>query len=193
MLVAYHNEWLLAGGIVFWLFAALAAVLLFLAVVNDSVAFGAVVAVVVAVVLRAAFEVNVAEYLPSTWLGWIVSVGSYVITGLAWSVFKFYVTYRKSIDHIADDKQTLIVRWTKDYPALTDAEIATKWSEYVDDRAPSVSGYKGPIFAWIVYWPLSIAIYVLGDLLADLFDSLYQWFSGVYERIAESLRNRIKM
>jgi hypothetical protein len=51
---------------------------------------------------------------------------------------------------------------------------------------------KAQILGWIVDWPVSVVIYVLKDILRDIANSIYNRLSGVYDRIALSVRESAK-
>lgn len=54
-------------------------------------------------------------------------------------------------------------------------------------QAPDAGDYKGVIICWAAYWPIGIIRYVLGDLLEDLFTSIWKRFRSVYQRISDKV------
>lgn len=175
------EEYLLVGGFIFWLYLAVVIVLLCVSVVKECAFCGALLIVFALGVLTKVFGADVPAYLPHDLLGWAMLVGAYLPIGVLWSLFKFYVTYKERIRELGAGKSTF-------KPGVVDPT----WNDYVDREAPKASEMKAAIISWIAYWPISILIYVLADLLSDLLQSIYEYFSGVYERMGARIRDSIK-
>lgn len=172
---------LIVGGFLFWLYLAIIGCFLLACVINDAPVVGTLVVIGALLLVGRLFDADLTPYMPRTWQGWALLAAGYIPIGVAWSMFKFYVTYKKSIRELAGEK----ARFT---PGVVDKT----WNDFVDRRAPKASGMKSDITSWITCWPLSVAIYLLADLLSDFVNAIYSWFSGIYERIAANIRNSIK-
>lgn len=81
----------------------------------------------------------------------------YVVVGVVWSFFKWY----KKLIYLRDERKVKSI--------------------------PQAGDYKCEIICWASYWPLGIIKYVLGDLIQDLFESIWKRFNGGYQRIANKV------
>lgn len=48
---------------------------------------------------------------------------------------------------------------------------------------------KRTIGTWIVYWPFSVLIYILGDLIREFINWVVNQFQGIYKRLMEKALN----
>lgn len=174
------NEYLVIGGIVFWAYIALCAVLFIAMVATDCDVWGMVVIAAALIVARKLFQLDYPEFLPNTIAGWLVVAACYLPIGVGWSFFKFYVSFKARMKRLKD-------QFTPDsrYPT---------WNAYLESSSylPSASDMKEEIVSWIACWPVSVLSYILADLLTDLLNKIYDWFSGVYDRMATRIRDSFK-
>lgn len=186
------EKYLYVGSVLFWLFNLVALGALVTAAVHESAVAATIIVGLFAGLLWLFFGVETWEYLPHTWYGWLFGVGGYLVLGLVWSFYKFYVTYRREVQEMRELKPIWLTDNRRLRPALTDEERSKEWSEHVDARCPHAYSMKDAIICWIAYWPISIVVYLFADLLLESVEWLYRQFSGMYERIAINLRNSIK-
>ena len=78
----------------------------------------------------------------------------YLIIGLLWSFYKWYLY-------------------------LKDSKKQNRERDYTN--SPSYN--KDKIIAWMAYWPISMLLFVVGDLFSTFYNWLYSRVSGIYERI----------
>lgn len=173
-------EFLVVGGIVFWAYVALCSVLFVVTVATDSDVWGMVVIAAGLLVARELFSLDYPGTLPNTVGGWLIVAACYLPIGLLWSFFKFYVTYRAQMKRLK--------------AGFAPGPAYQTWNEYLEKfpYVPRASEMKADIISWIACWPVSVMAYVLADLLSDLLNKIYDWFSGVYERMATRIRDSFK-
>ena len=66
------------------------------------------------------------------------------------------------------------------------------WDKYVQGNLPSASANKERITCWIVYWPFSVAAYLLLDLLQDIGEWIYAKLSGFYQSMVDRVAATLK-
>lgn len=54
-----------------------------------------------------------------------------------------------------------------------------------NNRKPLIAHYDDKIIGWMSYWPMSMLVYVLGDLVRDAFHTILERTYGLYEKIAD--------
>jgi hypothetical protein len=90
----------------------------------------------------------------------------YVLIGVLWSVVKWYF---------------YLVKIRKELKANLASGVRR-----VGDTRPRRSfakNNKARITGWMAHWPFSIVGTIVGDFLLELWNTIYEWLSGVYERI----------
>ena len=101
------------------------------------------------------------------WNTLIVVVLIYFGIGLVWSFKKWFSFARvKYIAHVDSCKRT---------------EINLEFKLNVSEN-------KERIGIWIMYWPLSMIGYIIGDLLKDLLDWVVSRFGGFYNYLTEKAK-----
>jgi hypothetical protein len=186
------REILIAGGIVFWAYIVVSFIVFVGLAVNECAASGVALIVAFFIGLRLLFGVETPGWLPHTVAGWLLIVAAYLPVGVAWSIFKFYSTYREAMQEFAAGK----AEWEKDErrlkPAISDTELSAAWNEKVDFEARYRKPEKDQILSWIAGWPVSVVYYLLADFLRGVLNRIYAWFSGVYDHIAKRITDSIK-
>jgi predicted membrane protein len=105
------------------------------------------------------------EYIDWVSLAYFVVV--YLLIGLVWSFKKWFSFARvKYKEHIDREK-----RMEQEYPFKL-----------------NVKDHKERLIIWILYWPLSMIGYIIGDLFRDLIDWIISRFSGFYNYLTEKAK-----
>jgi hypothetical protein len=52
-----------------------------------------------------------------------------------------------------------------------------------------IDNFKSRIIGWMAYWPVSIAVYILGDLVHDLFEKLFKSVRAHFQNAADRSLN----
>lgn len=136
---------------------------------------------------------------------WIIlGAPFYLIAGGLWSVFKWdrfvaerYVEYKKTKDEWFKSVNDALARQTKlaamaetttDTRVAADLHQATQNLETIRRQEPRTERFKpewgsyfGKLSNWIIFWPLSIVDYVLGDLLKELVETIMNALGDWYQ------------
>jgi hypothetical protein len=119
-------------------------------------------------------------------------VGGYLLLGITWATAKWvrilvkirnaYREWRKNNPDMEPD--SLAKELNLPY------ELLRKHLKLVEGKPKvDVSDYKTRIMGWIAYWPISALLWILGDLLADTFEMIYQSIRGLYQGMADRILN----
>lgn len=138
----------------------------------------------------------------------IIGFPFYLIAGGLWSVFKWdrfvaerYVEYKKEYagwekakDNLYAMKKELELQKTQttDYHELVRINDKLSWvhgdigsqaqqQPKVERFKPEWGSYFGKLSNWIIFWPLSIVDYVLGDLLKELVETIMNALGDWYQ------------
>ena len=132
----------------------------------------------------------------------------YLVLGVVWSLVKWrllcgdvrdkYLEVRQEFfdeHHIGETviPKNLAERWLSCLRCVT-------WADYfeyhrhrisdiesIKDIIPNPQSHKRTILFWMAYWPLSMFWFFLHDMLERLFQELYNFFAGLFRRIANSV------
>lgn len=107
----------------------------------------------------------------------------YFPVGVLWS-FKMWAD---KIKKSRDEYEEIKIRWGKK-DALGKKTWQGGWESYLRSRnfeIPELDRYKGDIVCWIAYWPWSVVVYLLKDVVREFCEWAITHLRMVYERIAE--------
>lgn len=134
----------------------------------------------------------------------IVASPIYLIAGGLWSVFKWdryvvarFADYKKMQNEWFKAHSEAVARQTQlsqmaesssDTGLTADLQRVTNELEVLKSREPQKEQFKpnwidslGKLSNWILFWPLSIVDYVLGDLLRDLIENIMNALGDWYQ------------
>jgi len=109
----------------------------------------------------------------------IGSVVGWVILGVLWSFFKWYV-------FLKDNKEYQDTYYAKHREFREETYKGKEIPPRVYDIPQAVNN-KERIITWMMYWPFSIIGFLLSNPLQRFFKWIYNQISGVYERITKSV------
>lgn len=127
--------------------------------------------------------------LPLTLTGVVASVVSYLFIGLVWSMYQWHRHVKKAIFTYNDDIKDL-ERQGKINTRDKDAYSFENRKFRLDDKIDPSENKEG-IYRWITFWPGSLVMFFLRDVLAWIITKLQKAFSGVYTSITASHRKAI--
>jgi hypothetical protein len=155
-------------------------------------------------------NVNVFSWIWSNPLMTLYYVIGYFVIGAAWSLIKWrfvcgdvrdkYLEVRDDFfgEHkliagqpISPELQTRWisrvrgVNWSGYLPVET-ADWRRREINSIKDIIPKAKDYKSCVLFWIGYWPLSAFWFFLSDLLERLITGIYNFLSGLLQRIANA-------
>ena len=90
----------------------------------------------------------------------------------------------------SNDQGTFIayVKFLQDkmgYGYRTNLEYAKDLGAVNKILTPRAASSKASIVMWITYWPVSILVYLLRDLLVDFGTAVYRMIGGAFQRVAD--------
>jgi hypothetical protein len=169
------ESYLIVGGFLFWLYIAIVSALLFVSVFNEALIASMVIGVFAIMVALFVFDAPLEKVTPRTLWGWLLLVTGYLSIGAIWSFFKFRCEYAEEC--------------RRGFSSRFDRELDCQ--AFLEKHGPSVSDFHERIIGWIAWWPISVAIYCLFDLLMHLCERVYELLSGIYEGIAKRVRSSV--
>lgn len=186
---------LAVGGVLFWIFVSVIALVLFIVVANEKPGWATISVVVTLVLLAWLGDFNLWRVIThQPW--WAVAFfAAYVVLGVGWSFWKwwFFVT----------DKKDKFVELRAEYEKVakrSEAEVAER--HYVIDhdsrlnhlrremelnKKPRARDNKARILTWTIYWPWSFVWTIIDDPLKKFFKYIYKKLQAVYQKIADKI------
>lgn len=95
--------------------------------------------------------------------------GIYVVIGVTWSFAKWFFFLRNERDRIREYNKN------------------EKITPYTGINIPQASKNKSKIIAWMAYWPFSFIGTLLNDPIRKLFNSIFNEFKELYQKMANSI------
>lgn len=143
-------------------------------------------------------EYPVGEFVQEKWRGILLGVLLYLVVGVSWSLYKWYGF---SINARRDLRE-----WLKAHPILvqvpgeTEQDFSCRLQAYALSVPNPVtfnkkthkfellaSEHKETILIWMSLWPLSLLRTLVEDLVLRMWENLYRFFSGLYQRISDRI------
>lgn len=182
------------GTIWFWIISAILLISVIIAVESDSGAVSFVFSLVLAGYLVSIGHGHLFKSIihhPGRTLAYVLG---YILIGVVWAVFKWYLHLRKSrqsimeyLEKYADNQSFKSYNDFKDRAtAIQKADLADKlkWrSEY----NPKVSSHKSSIMFWMSYWPFSFLGAILTDFVRNLYNHIYIQIAGFLQRMSDKM------
>jgi hypothetical protein len=113
----------------------------------------------------------------------LIAVISYFVGGIVWSFFKWYLFNLKKADEYARNA----AKYQADYNALKEAVTVT-YKEWVQNKyrfPPEILNFKMRLLTWTLYWPVYVVKFVFSDFIEHLWNMVYSWFSGLYQKVTD--------
>jgi len=190
--------WALIVAEVFWVFG-------FIKAERGGPAAGGLV--VLALVLWLFGDFNVFAYIWAHPWEFAGGVGVYLGVGVVWSLAKWRMICGEIRDKFYDVRDRFMIKHkvTETIPAeLSDKWLTelqnTDWTtgteegwrrrtsiNEVADIIPLARNHKDYITFWMGYWPISMFWFFLHDMIEKLFQRIYDFFAGMFQRIANSV------
>jgi hypothetical protein len=105
-------------------------------------------------------KLPVLEYLSSNWATLLMYLAIYLVAGVGWSFFKWYL-------YLVDRRESL--KKGKTHPS--------QW------LIPKARDNKRKITTWMIYWVFSAFGFVFGDMVKIVYDYVYSIFGNLYDRV----------
>lgn len=109
---------------------------------------------------------------------WIIVASAFlwVLIGLFWSFYKWYLFLKEQ-------------RGSGVKTALMKGKVLAngKGDPFYEPNEISLTKNKSRIITWMIYWPFSVAWFIIHDPITRLYNWVYEKASGTYERIKDSV------
>lgn len=176
---------LVFGGIMFWVFVGIAALLLMITVESykksEETLQGelgwpvTITLIVIALLIYSNNPQAIFEAFKENWVNWILILLGFIIIGILWSFMRWVKVVKRShkryLKHVEDVKGS-------ENPHLISPKKMFQ---------PTVDGWKASIAAWILFWPFSVLRYIFGSAVIDFISSCIDKLKGRYDKITERI------
>jgi hypothetical protein len=141
-------------------------------------------------------KITVLPYLKEHYAFCLQFVGVYLLAGVIWSFTKWFLFLMKFRGKFREEKDKFLVHYK--LPAGTSIpdelrEAFIREIRYVKVNGqylhivPSASDFKAKIIAWMAFWPCSMIGFVLNDPVRRLFNYIFLYLKGSYQKMADSI------
>lgn len=113
----------------------------------------------------------------------ILGAVAYFIIGGIWSIFSWWRLNVK-VKNLYDEYKT---KWPNMKVSELTRHIGNDLNNNKITLPPSPSQMKSNITLWISAWPISIITWIIGDLVVEVCNAIYNMLGGIYTRITTSI------
>lgn len=140
--------------------------------------------------LRTTLGLDVKDLILTGWPYVLGGFVAYLVTGMVWTVFKWWRYARRTRTKLQDwlirnpvptgqDPAQFYIRASKNVKFLTGIQ-------YLDGKFKLLaSQHKTRIIRWLALWPFSMLGTLINDLMIRLWETIYELLGGVYQRISD--------
>jgi uncharacterized membrane protein len=181
-------------GFWFWAVWVVSACWLFSAVYSDHYFQASVDVVALLVLLSITGNIHLAncwQYVLHNPVAILGSALAYLGVGVVWSMLKWRLMLRRF-------KRQLAKHWESEEAKATGASHSRTIPYSLERKGLrleqgkvrlEVDNFKTKIIGWMTYWWVSMPVWLLGDALHELFETLYLSVRRFYQRMADSALN----
>lgn len=199
-------EWILIGGIAFWIISSIEIITLMALSINRK-DFAAICSLIVYIaVLTVLGNMHPFSFIANNWLFCLIALGAYVAVGIVWGFVKWFFflrKYKEYVDHsfnqfvesknipaeeIKSEKtKSSFSHYFANYQRHSRlSEFKTDWDSSILRVVPRASDYSSRISNWMMFWPISIIWSILDDLLINMWREIYNFFSGIHDKMVHA-------
>lgn len=185
-------EFLLFGGLLFWIAAALVGAALLWTVETEAPVFATVIVLGSLAGLEFFSDIKPFTYAVQNPFNVTAIIGAYMVAGVVWSLAKwgFYVRRLRTIyeetrarflrNHSATDFSDPQLRksFLREHPGIDD---------YV---RPAIADNKHRVILWMSYWPISAVWTIINDPLKQFFLWAYTNLGFLFDAITKSISGK---
>jgi hypothetical protein len=114
----------------------------------------------------------------------VAGVLAYGLIGTMWARLKWQLLLRKLKTRVDAERPTNPEKVLAEVPYA----LRLEGFKMVDGKLKlSVDHYRSRIIGWMAYWHVSAVMWLVGDFLRDVFDSLYRMVRGHFQSAADSM------
>ena len=178
-------------GFWFWLVCAASLIWLFAAVYDDHYVQATVDLVLLVVLMSVTGNLHIAgvwAFVQHNPAAIVIGILGYLSVGVTWSLVKWRLMLRKF--------KALLVQSNRKNADNPSAEKSVPYSleakgvRLKDGKFTlQVDDFKSKIIGWMAYWWVSMPVWLIGDALHELFETLYLKVRSLYQRLADAALN----
>ena len=186
-------EFLIVGGVLFWIIALLAAIAIVAAIEYDSGQNATIVAVAFVAIMVLFSNVEAPfTWLMNNWLLLAVMVVAYIGVGGGWSVVKWYFHCLALRDNYREEKSEFLTSNNISGDTIPE-ELKESWKRRIGYgyKTPQVRENKATILMWMTYWPFSAFWTLLNDPIKRAFKWVYNRLGGMLQGISDKMFSEI--
>ena len=192
------QEFLVVGGVWFWVAIAAETILLMYWIAQETGIASTVSLVVTLVVFQWVFKLDILGSVAEWPLCVIGGVAAYLLLGTLWTIVKWWF-YVKEERRKYDEFRMKWLRENCDSPTgkwlASDAIPAQRvedfhralprWGECKIDCHPLVAEHKELIYLWLAYWPWSFLWTMIDDPVRKMFRAIYRAIRAYLQRMSD--------
>jgi len=131
---------------------------------------------------------NTVSLITGNWVYLIIGAICYLSAGVLWSFFKWDRYIKGEVERLKKnwDYQTSKSEYQKS-PIFENT-----FEKYAEDNLTVASERKSAIATWIMFFPVSMVLYVIGDFLREFVNWVVKYFGKVYTAITNRHVNKYK-
>lgn len=155
---------------------------------NESGAWATLLSIAVVVVASIIFKFSILAAIklhPGLFLTYIAG---YLVIGIAWSLAKWYLFLRKKLVEYRTDKALFMKKIGVTF--LSPEENSKFMTGYYE--IPTAANHKSDLIRWVSYWPFSVLGTLLHDFVYNLYEHIYGYLQGTYQRISDMMFKEVK-
>lgn len=189
----------------FIFFVVLLAIYVFATVLTEVEKFGWATLLLIAGVVVAQFfaGLNILGWVKGHGVETVIYTVAYVGVGVAWSFikwFSFLMAFRDKfrsykekfllgLNPPGDPKATVPSNFQKDFEEYLGRQSSYRgiYGDNPMNLRPRAAKNKARIVSWMSLWPCSLIGTLLNDPVKRLFNLIFNWFKGLYQKMADKL------
>ena len=115
----------------------------------------------------------------------------YLILGIGWSFFKWYLLLIKAKQN-ADERYISEIKYLKNRSKINgdgyEKELKSiKDACYGERSRPFASHHKGDIIAWMSWWPVSLTWFIINDPVRRSLNYIYNNLAGTFDKMGKRI------
>lgn len=202
------------GSLWWYILSGLWVILLLVAIDKENILASGILIVLYLLFLQTIADLNIIKYIAHNPLESIGFILGYVLLGILWSLFKWWLYVNEKASHIRRKRYEFLKDRKKKYQKIKDKKysgvfreswkelynllenltedtsvpdaLIKDWSHYISYHAdiPKASSNKSKIAIWITYWPLSVIWSFLSDFIHRFMKQLVLKIKFIYDGIS---------
>lgn len=194
-------EFLVVGGLAFWIALAVWLVILWALVEHDHGFIGLCSIVAYGCLLQFGFKVDVLGSILAHPIPLIIFAVLYFFLGAGWAFWRWFLFAKDQLEpYLHERTNWLISKNQTSFDSIPEG-LREEWVKHVEDnwrikdmtKPPLVRDNKNKIMRWIGYWPLSAITWAFNDMIRRfvrmIYNYIHDWLQSIANRVFASIRS----